>query len=143
MKRQHGSLLVYGLVALAILAVLAGIGRSIYSAGFDAAKLECEEAAREQREAEATQANAASTKLEAGNEEAKIVYRTITKTVDTYIDRPVYRSVCFDADGLRDANAALSGARTPAGKPDAPLPASRTALRWEWGLRAAQDDRGG
>lgn len=141
--RQRGSILLYGLIALAILGALAGIGHSIYSSGFDAAKLECEEAAKRQREEEAAKGNAASTSLEVGNAKAKVVYRIITKNVDKYIDRPVYRNICFDADGLRDANAALVGALAPAGEPDKPLPASRTAYRWEWRLRLAQGDRGG
>lgn len=59
------------------------------------------------RTREKAQANTASQNLEKGNAKDRIRYRTITKTVDRYIDRPVYRNVCFDADGLRDANAAL------------------------------------
>ena len=127
MNRQRGSLIIYGLIALAILAALAGISHSIYSAGFDAAKLECEEAARAQREAEAAQANAASTTLETGNAKAKIVYKTITKTVDKIITRDVYVRECFDPDGVRIANAALVGAFAAAGQPDGGMSGSNAS----------------
>jgi hypothetical protein len=120
------NLLAYGLVALAIIGALSGIGYKIHDAGYKAAKLECEEAARKLKAEEEKQAADASSKLEKDNAKAKVVYRTITKTVDKYIDRPIYRNVCLDADGLRDANAALSGALTPAGEPNKPLPKPST-----------------
>lgn len=108
--------------ALAVLAILGGAAYSIHDAGYQKAKTECQEAAAVRREAEARQAESAADKLEKENAKAKVVYRTITRTVDKYIDRPIYRNVCFDADGLRDANAALRGALTPAGEPDQPVP---------------------
>lgn len=142
MRRQRGSLLLYGLIALAILAALAGIGRSIYNAGFDAAKLECEEAAREQREIEVAQAAEAGTKLENGNAKAKIVYRTITRDVDKIVERPVYRNICLDSDGLRNANAALIGALTPAGKPDDGMPGPNPSAGRDGGDGAAKTGGG-
>ena len=56
--------------------------------------------------------------LEAERAKSKIVYKTVTRQVDKIIDRPVYRNVCLDADGLRDANAALSGSLTAASGTD-------------------------
>jgi hypothetical protein len=139
--RQRGSILLYAILAIVILGILAGIGRSIYSAGAKAVRLEWEEANRIQREREAKQANEAATKVEVKSAKAKIVYRTITEQVDKYIDRPVYRNICFDADGLRDANTALLGTSAPPAKPDKPVPASRSAYRWEWSLSSAEDNR--
>ena len=50
---------------------------------------------------------AASQELEAVRGKTEIKYRTITKEVEKIVERPSYSSVCFDADGLRLANAAL------------------------------------
>lgn len=107
---------------LAIIGSLTWIAAKIKESGRAEIRLEWAEANRLQREAEAKKSAEAATKLETGNVKAKVVYREITKTVDKYIDRPVYRNVCFDADGLRDANAALRGPSAPAAKPDKPLP---------------------
>ena len=60
--------------------------------------------------------------------------------MDKYIDREIYRHVCFDADGLRDANAALSGQIIPPAKPDKPVPRLVPALRWERSLSIAKGD---
>lgn len=120
--RQRGQILIYGLLALAIIGALGLISKKIYDAGAAAVRLEWQQANEQQRKDEMEKAVAAAVGLEAGNAKAKVVYRTITKSVDRYIDRPVYRNVCFDDDGLRDANAALVGAFTPAAKPDQPVP---------------------
>lgn len=122
MRRQRGSLIVYGILALVVLVTLAGIGRSIYNAGGDSVRVEWEEANRLQREAEAKQAEQASTKLEASREKAKVVYRTITKEVDKVVTRDVYRNVCLDADGLRIAAAAIRGEIAAPKQPDKPVP---------------------
>lgn len=123
MRRQRGfTLIAYGLLALAVLASLGAISRAIFVAGENSKQAEWDEAVKIQQKDEMEKANAASLGLEIGNANAKIVYRTITKQVDKYIDRPVYRNTCFDDDGLRDVNAALIGATTPAGKPDKRLP---------------------
>lgn len=39
----------------------------------------------------------------------KVVYAQITRTVDRFVDRPVYRTACVDSDGLRGINDALAG----------------------------------
>lgn len=61
------------------------------------------------KDAEATQANTAATKLETGNAQARIIYKTITQTVDRIVERPVYSGACLDDDGLRAVNEALAG----------------------------------
>ena len=137
--RQRGSLVRYGLLALAILATLSGIGYSIYNAGEKAVRLEWEEANRVQREREAKQASVAATKVEVKSAKAKIMYRTITQQVDKYIDRPVYRNICFDADGLRDANAALLGESTAPAKSNKPVPTVRTTGGWLWSFGLAEN----
>lgn len=110
---------VYLVAALAVIGALAGLYYTIDSHGYDrgsaAVQLKWDEANRKQREAEAKQAGTAATKLETANIEAKVVYKTLTRTVDKIVERPIYRNACFDDDGLRSANAALSGALAPAG----------------------------
>lgn len=58
---------------------------------------------------EQNQAIKASTELENQRVNTQIKYRTITRTVEKVVDRPIYRNVCFDDDGVRSANTALTG----------------------------------
>ncbi len=139
--------MVYLVIGMAIVGTLGAIAWGIYSKGHAAGAAEIREqwhqAAAAQRKKEETRAAAAATRLETANEKARVVYRTITQQVDRYIDRPVYRNVCLDADGLRDANAALRGGPPPdPAQPHKPLPGSHPALRWDRGERLAQADRG-
>lgn len=140
MNSQRGTILVYGLLALAIIGVLSGIAWKIYSAGQTAKQVEWEKAAAQQAKKETVQSTNAATQLEAENAQAKIVYKTITRKVDKYIDRPVYRDECFDADGLRDANAALSGQAAAPPRPDYSLPRPDPAGRRQGWLGPAQTD---
>lgn len=84
-------------------------------------------AARAQQEAAAAyqartvELNQVSAELERARREKKIVYRTIEKRVETYIDRPIYLRDCADDDGLRDENAALTRTTNPR-KPAPALP---------------------
>lgn len=66
------------------------------------------------------QAQKASQELEAARGKTEIKYKTITKEVEKLVDRPVYRNVCLDADGLRLANSALRP-DAPSGEPIDPL----------------------
>lgn len=131
------TLIIYLVAAAAVLGAIYGAYRWIdgsweTSAGIERGAKdkqgEWDAAVAAQRELERVAAEQASTKLEKGNEKAKVVYKTITRAVDRYIDRPVYRRECFDDSGLRDANRALLGSEsTPSGKPDKPLPAPDAA----------------
>lgn len=129
MKYQRGIatgwLYLIGLVALvaALSAAVYGIHHDGYKQGIAEKQTEWDAANEKQRAAEAKQAAEASTQVEVKSEKAKIVYKTITQSVDKYIDRPIYRNVCLDDFGLRDANAALVGQVPTAGEPDKPVPA--------------------
>jgi hypothetical protein len=88
---------------------------------------------RKAREAEATAAYRKAEKLEVANAEAKIVYRAITKEVDRIVDRPIYRDgICFDDDGLRIANDAITGKIAPPAKPDPTLPGTDSVVGRAW-----------
>ena len=66
---------------------------------------------------------AAATTFEKGRTRVETVFETITETVETIVDRPVYRNVCFDDSGvqaLRDA-----AAETAAPSTSGTLPTSR------------------
>ena len=76
---------------------------------------------RARKDSEAQKASDASTELEKGDAKDKVVYKTITKYVDRVVERPVYKRACFDADGLRLANAALTGTSPDPGEPDSPM----------------------
>lgn len=112
MNQRGFGLIAYLVLGLAILATLSGIAYKIRESGKDAIRLEWAEANRAQREREAKQAAAAATKKEVGDAKAKVIYRTITREVDKIVEREVYRNICFDADGLKSANIALSGGFT-------------------------------
>lgn len=94
------------------------------NAKYDAERLAAEKAAKAAYDAKAKQYNEASAALEAARNEREIVYRTITKTVEKVVERPVYRNVCIDDDGLREINNALAGRASDPAKPDAAVPAA-------------------
>lgn len=121
------NLIVYGLIALAILGALGGIYATGHHAGSTAKQAEWDEASRKQHAKEETQSAAAATNLETTRAEERVVFQTITKTVDRIVDRPVYRDRCFDADGLCLANAAILGKGADSCKPDQPMPGIKPA----------------
>jgi len=155
LNRQRGiipiSLIFYGLAALAIIGALYGVYKWIdttweTTAGIDRGtkdkQAEWDKANEDQRKREAAQSAEASTQVEVKSEKAKVVYRTITQSVDKIIDRPIYRNVCFDDIGLRDANAALSGQIAPAGEPDRAVPSPKPTTRWDGGSGAEKTSGG-
>lgn len=140
MSRQRGTILIYGLIALALVGALSAIAWSIYRAGQASKQVEWDRAAAQQARNEAAQAHRAAANLEENNAEASVIYKTITRSVDRYVDRPVYRAECFDADGLRDANAALTGQAARPAKPDYSLSGSDAARGRHGSIGLAQTD---
>lgn len=66
-------------------------------------------------------ANRAATSFEKDRTQNATRTRTITVEVDKIIDRPVYRNVCLDTDGLQLIAAAI-GRRDPASQPGHAVP---------------------
>lgn len=123
------------ILVLAILGTLAGIiawaDRNIATTagvkkGAAAKQVEWDAAVEDARERE-TRASLEAAKLLADERrKRKTIIEERTVHVEKIIDRPVYRNVCFDVDGLRCANAALLGSASAAGcKPDGGVPGTQ------------------
>lgn len=65
----------------------------------------------------------ASVNFEKGKTRVETVFQTITETVETIVDRPVYQQQCFDDSGLRAIRDAA--AETAATSTSGTVPASR------------------
>lgn len=68
----------------------------------------------------------ASEGFEADKSEILTKFMTITKEVDRVVEKPVYRNVCLDADGLRLLGRAI-GAQSGASQPARTVPGSDPA----------------
>lgn len=64
----------------------------------------------------------AATTFEKGRTRVETVYQTITETVETIVDRPVYRNVCLDPDGLRALQRSIGETATPEPSRAVPTP---------------------
>lgn len=64
----------------------------------------------------------ASVNFEKGKENVRTVFETIEIKVTEVVDRPIYRNVCFDTDGLQAIGNAV--AETASSKPSDSVPAS-------------------
>jgi hypothetical protein len=112
----------YVITAL-VAALLSGIGAwRVQEWRHDALDKERIEAANELRRERERGADRAATSHESFKENERVVYKTITETVDKIVERPVYRNVCIDADGLRQLNAAITGRIATTGEPAPALP---------------------
>ncbi len=136
--------MIYAYIAAAVMLIGSYAGTYLYgrSAGADSVRIEWEEANRVQRAREAATAAEAALHLEGSREKDRIIYRTVTKSVDKYIDRVELRNVCLDPVGVCLANSAISGTDP------APCGTARTvsesleARGWDRGIDLALD-RGG
>lgn len=83
------------------------------------------ERARLEREAEvrrhqARVADSAAAAHEADKARHRVEFQTIYSEVERVVEKPIYRNVCLDPDGLRALDAAIRG--TAAGEPAAAVP---------------------
>ena len=126
----------YARIAAAVGALLLVVGAFFY--GRHVGYTECENdhlkaaaAAQEKREEQIGQAQANDAKAAEADVQRETIVREITREVPKVIDRPVYRNVCIDADGVRligraveAANGGAAGGRS-AGDPADLLEATR------------------
>lgn len=102
-------------LGLAIGALLALIGAFFYGQNVGKAKCEAahakvEAAARAKREKTIVTAQEQDTAGAVANVERETIVREITREVPKIVDRPVYRNVCVDADGVRLIERAVDAA---------------------------------
>lgn len=65
------------------------------------------EATTKKKDENLEQVQVASTNYEKKGIERETVYKTVYKTVKVVVDRPVYRNVCLDDDGVLSLNKAI------------------------------------
>ena len=121
------SLIAYGLIALALIGALGGAAYKVRESGKDAIRLEWAQANEEARRREQEASAKAAADLAAERDKRKVVIRERTTYVDKIVDRPVYRNVCLDADGLRCVAEAIGGKSAAGCKPDGTVPAPKPA----------------
>jgi len=121
-------LIVWAVIALAGLGILGGITYKVRQGGYDAAKAECLEAAAAQAKREQELSAFAAKALADERAKRKVVIRERTSYVDKLVDRPVYRNVCLDTDGLSCVNAAIAGKDGTGCKPDKPMPTTKPSV---------------
>lgn len=64
----------------------------------------------------------ASVTFEKGRTQVETRYQTITETVETIVDRPIYLQQCFDTDGLQALRNAAAETATPEPSRTVPTP---------------------
>jgi hypothetical protein len=101
-------------------AIAFGSGWTVQGWKRDSADLSRQEDAAELVRLRARTADAAAVSNEEFKERERVVYQTITETVDRIVERPVYRNICLDPDGLRALSDAIHGR---ASNPSEPAPA--------------------
>ena len=98
--------MIYSHVAAALLgaAVAATSAWQVQSWRFDSKEKQRLESEAEIRRMNKKRTSLAAEGLEKDKREIEIRYRTITKTVTKFIDRPVYKNTCLDQDGIDAIN---------------------------------------
>lgn len=119
------NLLLYGLVALAILGTLGGIGYKVRQSGYDACKVEWTQAEAEARKREAELSAFAAKALADERAKRKVVIQKRTVYADREIEKPVYRDVCLPDTGVCLVNAAILGTVGPGCLSDGTVPAAK------------------
>ena len=98
--------MIYSHVAAALLgaAVAATSAWQVQSLRFEAKEKQRLESEAEIRRMNEKRTSLVAEGLEKDKREIEIRYRTITKTVTKFIDRPVYKNTCLDQDGIAAIN---------------------------------------
>lgn len=108
----------YTYVATGLIALVLGFGSGWKTQGWrwDASEKQRIEQEAKERQRQLERAHASSSVFESKRSANETKYRTVTVTVKEIVDRPVYRNICLDDDGLRVINDQISISTNP-GKP--------------------------
>lgn len=120
----------YAYLAVAAVCLLVGFGGGwkTQSWRYDAAELERTRIESRDRVKKIERGDDAAVAHEDTKAKEEVRYVTVIKKVDRIVGRPVYARTCFDDDGLRVLNAAISGSES-AGEPPAKMPGPATPAR--------------
>ncbi len=110
------------ITALVSAALAFGAAWKVQDWRHDAAELQRQEDVAETQRLSAKKADTAAVSHEQFQERERVVYQTITETVDRIVEKPVYRNVCLDADGMRALSAAIHGRADDPGQPSPAVP---------------------
>lgn len=96
-------------LAIALVLLVAGFGAGVrWHAGQDAiAAQEAREQVERQRRFDEKRVDVAAAGHQADEREIRTEFITITEEVERVVEKPVYRDVCLDDDGLRALRAAI------------------------------------
>jgi len=111
------------IITVAVLVMSFGAGWTVQGWRRDAADKENIEAAQELQRENRRGANTAAAGHEKDREVIRTEFITITETVEKIVEKPVYRNVCFDDDGMRALRAAIRPGST-ASQPGPAVPRS-------------------
>lgn len=99
-----------GIGALLLIAGVFFYGRHVGYMECENDRLKAAAAAQAKREKQIGQAQANDAKAAEADVQRETIVREITREVPRIIDRPVYRNVCVDADGVRLIGRAVEAA---------------------------------
>ena len=121
------NLLLYGVIALAILGTIGGIGYKVRESGKDAVRVEWAAANEQARKREAELSAFAAKALADERAKRKVVIQKRTVYADREVEKLVYRSVCLPDTGVCLVNAAVNGTVAPGCLSDGTVPAPKPA----------------
>lgn len=117
-------LIAYGLIALALIGALGGIGYKVRESGKDAIRVEWAAANEVARKREAEASAKAAADLAAERKKRRTVIQERTVYVDREIEKLVDSGTCFRPSGVQCLNAVINGEDAAGCKPDGAVPAT-------------------
>ncbi len=117
----------YGLIILAILGMLGGIGYKIRESGKDSVRVEWAEANATAREEELQRSMNAALGLRGDRSKRRTIIQERTVYVDREIEKLVDSGTCFKPAGVQCVNAAIDGKDAGGCKPDGTVPTTKPA----------------
>lgn len=120
--------MIYPIIALIILAVGFSAGWGVRGWRADSEELARQEQIREDTARHEKAVDAAAVKHEQFKSSAAAREQVVVKEVERVVERPVYRNVCLDDDGLRILNSDIA-ARTSSGVASSAVPSASTPSR--------------